>query len=82
MKFHSDFAIIGVLAENSRLSATSGILDAFSKLMSAHRGEVTCTITTAKVCRFEPVGIQETNKPDYFDFGLERCILVFKTKCV
>jgi len=36
------------LAENSRLNVTPGILDAFSKLMRSHRGEVDCTITTAK----------------------------------
>ena len=43
------FSFLGTLAENSRLSKTAGILSAFSKLMSSHRGEVSCTITTAKV---------------------------------
>lgn len=41
--------LIGALAENSRLAATDGIINAFGKLMSSHRGEVQCTITTAKV---------------------------------
>ncbi|XP_065057313.1 ATP synthase subunit O, mitochondrial-like [Rhopilema esculentum] len=36
------------LAENSRLKKANGIFNAFSKLMSSHRGEVPCVITTAK----------------------------------
>jgi len=39
---------VAALAENSRLSRTDGIISAFSKIMSAHRGEVDCNITTAK----------------------------------
>merc|ERR1712141_29777 len=40
--------MFGALAENSRLGTTPEILTAFSKLMRSHRGEVDCTITTAK----------------------------------
>ncbi|XP_075920662.1 ATP synthase peripheral stalk subunit OSCP, mitochondrial [Petromyzon marinus] len=40
---------VNLLAENGRLSKTRGVLDAFGQLMSAHRGEVSCTITTAQV---------------------------------
>ena len=37
------------LAENGRLNKVSGVLGAFAKIMSAHRGEVMCSVTTAKV---------------------------------
>ncbi|XP_035249570.1 ATP synthase subunit O, mitochondrial-like [Anguilla rostrata] len=40
--------LINVLAENGRLKLTSDVISAFSKMMSAHRGEVTCTVTTAQ----------------------------------
>lgn len=40
---------IDVLADNGRLSLTSDVITAFGKMMSAHRGEVTCTVTTAQV---------------------------------
>lgn len=36
------------LAENGRLNKVSGVLSAFAKIMSAHRGEVMCSVTTAK----------------------------------
>eukprot|EP00128_Syssomonas_multiformis_P015123 Colp12_sorted_trinity150504_noHs@26722 len=36
------------LAENNRLAETQNVVDSFGKIMSAHRGEVTCVITTAK----------------------------------
>ena len=39
------------LAENGRLNKVSGVLGAFTKIMSAHRGEVQCSVTTAKVIR-------------------------------
>ncbi|XP_029459394.1 ATP synthase subunit O, mitochondrial [Rhinatrema bivittatum] len=38
---------VNVLAENGRLSQTPDVIAAFSKMMSAHRGEVLCTVTTA-----------------------------------
>lgn len=41
---------VEALAENGRLRVIDDVLDSFSKLMSSHRGEVTCVITTAKVC--------------------------------
>eukprot|EP00794_Sanderia_malayensis_P000616 gene616-1278_t len=40
--------LFGALAENSRLAETEAIMGAFGKLMSSHRGEVQCTITSAK----------------------------------
>jgi F-type H+-transporting ATPase subunit O len=36
------------LADNGRLNKMNGVFGAFNKLMSAHRGEVLCTVTTAK----------------------------------
>ena len=40
----------GTLAENNRLRLVHNVVVAFGKLMSAARGEVLCSITTAKVC--------------------------------
>ena len=39
------------LAENGRLKNLRGVLKSYARLMSAYRGEVLCTVTTAKVCR-------------------------------
>lgn len=44
------FIKLATLAENGRVTKTEGVLSAFSKIMSAHRGEVPCTVVTAKVC--------------------------------
>lgn len=38
----------GALAENNRLPEYEEILSCFGELMSAHRNEVNCTITSAK----------------------------------
>ncbi|XP_035524841.1 ATP synthase subunit O, mitochondrial [Morone saxatilis] len=40
--------LINVLAENGRLTVTSDVIAAFVKMMSAHRGEVVCSVTTAQ----------------------------------
>ncbi|XP_026888539.1 ATP synthase subunit O, mitochondrial [Electrophorus electricus] len=40
--------LINVLAENGRLTLTPDVIAAFGKMMSAHRGEVTCSVTTAQ----------------------------------
>ncbi|XP_007939458.1 ATP synthase subunit O, mitochondrial [Orycteropus afer afer] len=39
--------LINLLAENGRLNNTPGVISAFSTIMSVHRGEVPCTVTTA-----------------------------------
>ncbi|XP_037687996.1 ATP synthase subunit O, mitochondrial isoform X2 [Choloepus didactylus] len=39
--------LINLLAENGRLNDTPGVISAFSTMMSVHRGEVPCTVTTA-----------------------------------
>lgn len=44
-----------LLAENGRLRYTPDIVSAFGKIMSAYRGEVVCTVTTAQVGQ-EPLG--------------------------
>jgi len=41
--------IPAVLAENGRLNKLPGIVNAFSRIMSAHRGEIECEVITAKV---------------------------------
>jgi F-type H+-transporting ATPase subunit O len=43
------FLYKAILAENGRLNKLESVLDSFQKIMSAHRGEVTCSVTTAKV---------------------------------
>ena len=42
---------IVLLAENGRLKSLDGIISVFQTLMAAHRGEVPCEVTTAKVCQ-------------------------------
>ena len=37
----------GAMAENNRLAETAGVIKAFGTLMSAHRREVECTVTSA-----------------------------------
>ncbi|XP_004697396.1 ATP synthase subunit O, mitochondrial [Echinops telfairi] len=39
--------LINLLAENGRLNNAPGVISAFSTIMSVHRGEVPCTVTTA-----------------------------------
>jgi len=40
--------LLQTLAENGRLKNLDGIINAFKMIMSAHRGEVICQVTTAK----------------------------------
>uniref|UniRef100_A0A1A8N9T4 ATP synthase peripheral stalk subunit OSCP, mitochondrial n=1 Tax=Nothobranchius rachovii TaxID=451742 RepID=A0A1A8N9T4_9TELE len=40
--------LINVLADNGRLTLTSDVINAFGRMMSAHRGEVICSVTTAQ----------------------------------
>lgn len=40
-----------VLAENGRLASADKVIEGFMQLMSAYRGEVEVTITTATVSR-------------------------------
>lgn len=40
--------LLALLAENGRLSKIDGVINAFKQLMSAHRGEVICEVTTAR----------------------------------
>ncbi|VDN10889.1 unnamed protein product [Dibothriocephalus latus] len=37
-----------VLAENGRLGNLPKVLDTFNRIMTSHRGEVSCVVTTAK----------------------------------
>ncbi|KAM8976992.1 ATP synthase peripheral stalk subunit OSCP, mitochondrial [Pelodytes ibericus] len=38
---------INLLAENGRLNRSADIISSFAKIMSAHRGEVLCSVTTS-----------------------------------
>ncbi|XP_077388124.1 ATP synthase peripheral stalk subunit OSCP, mitochondrial [Festucalex cinctus] len=40
--------LINVLSDNGRLTLTGDVITAFGKMMSAHRGEVICSVTTAQ----------------------------------
>ncbi|XP_019871199.2 ATP synthase subunit O, mitochondrial [Aethina tumida] len=40
--------LLTILAENGRLKNLEGVINAFKTIMAAHRGEVTCEVTTAK----------------------------------
>ncbi|XP_076021063.1 ATP synthase peripheral stalk subunit OSCP, mitochondrial [Genypterus blacodes] len=40
--------LISVLSDNGRLPITGDVITAFGKMMSAHRGEVICSVTTAQ----------------------------------
>ncbi|XP_047440523.1 ATP synthase subunit O, mitochondrial [Mugil cephalus] len=40
--------LINVLSDNGRLPLTGDVIAAFGKMMSAHRGEVICSVTTAQ----------------------------------
>ncbi|CAG4930882.1 unnamed protein product [Colias eurytheme] len=40
--------LLGLLADNGRLNKLENIINAFKVIMAAHRGEVTCTVITAK----------------------------------
>ncbi|KAG8136547.1 hypothetical protein E2320_005118 [Naja naja] len=39
---------VKTLAENGRLPYTPGVISAFGKMMSAYRGEILCSVTTAQ----------------------------------
>lgn len=40
--------LLEVMAENGRLNKLDSVINAFKLIMSAHRGEVVCEVTTAK----------------------------------
>jgi len=40
--------LFGAMADNGRLNKINSVFGTFERLMSAHRGEVICTVTTAK----------------------------------
>lgn len=41
--------LIGMLAENGRLQKLNAIINSFKIIMAAHRGDLACVVTTAKV---------------------------------
>lgn len=40
---------VGMLAENGRLRKLNSIINSFKIIMAAHRGDLPCVVTTAKV---------------------------------
>lgn len=44
---------LATLAENSRLNKAQGVVKAYMTIMSAYRGEVPCTVTTATVSNYK-----------------------------
>ncbi|PVD29215.1 hypothetical protein C0Q70_11812 [Pomacea canaliculata] len=40
--------LLAAMADNGRIAKIGGVLTAFGRIMSAHRGEVICNVTTAK----------------------------------
>ena len=65
------------MAENGRYSHVDAVVNAFGTIMSAHRGEVVCEVTTAKVgdkCSCKSV------KMIYFFYGGEKNGIFFWSK--
>lgn len=50
---------LGLLAENGRIKNLNVIINSFKIIMAAHRGDLQCVVTTAKV---------------YYKFNFENCI--------
>jgi hypothetical protein len=48
--FFGFFLNPALLAENNRLNNTVDVVAAFDSLISSHRGEVQCVVTSAEVC--------------------------------
>ena len=57
MKIPVLLCFLDALAENNRLKLSNNVVKAFSKLMSASRGEVLCTVTSAKVQLYHVIGL-------------------------
>ena len=49
MHHYPSLSYVGTLAENNRLTRAQGVVKAYMTIMSAYRGEVPCTVTTATV---------------------------------
>ncbi|VDO83148.1 unnamed protein product [Soboliphyme baturini] len=60
MQEFSKHFFLELLAENGRLIMMDTILSTFGRVMSAHRGEVLCEVTTAKLLDYN--GKVELNK--------------------
>ena len=50
MKFSpTTINLFKIMAENNRLKKLQEVIRSYMKLMAAHRGELSCSVTTAKV---------------------------------
>uniref|UniRef100_A0A8C7HEE5 Oligomycin sensitivity conferral protein n=1 Tax=Oncorhynchus kisutch TaxID=8019 RepID=A0A8C7HEE5_ONCKI len=64
--------VLNVMADNDRLTLTSDIISAFSKMMRAHRGEVLCTVTTTQSAK---------SRDEYSDYELV-CTFCYMSECL
>uniref|UniRef100_A0A452GZ82 ATP synthase peripheral stalk subunit OSCP, mitochondrial n=1 Tax=Gopherus agassizii TaxID=38772 RepID=A0A452GZ82_9SAUR len=64
-----------LLAENGRLQQTPDVISAFGKIMSAYRGEVLCSVTTANV-----IFLNIVTKPNHHGFVAKRRNFETKSK--
>lgn len=62
--------LLSLLAENGRLSKIDGVINSFKQLMSAHRGEVVCEVTTARpLSDGQRKGIQAALAVSYYELS-------------
>lgn len=54
--------LFSALGENNRFNRIDGVVKTFNTIMSAHRGEVVCTVTSAKVQSGHYVALYTTVK--------------------
>ncbi len=54
------------MAENGRYNYIDAVANAFGTIMAAHRGEVVCEVTTAKVSSARSFRFETSRKLDYF----------------
>lgn len=52
MFYSSIKMVLALLAENGRLQKLNLIINSYKTIMAAHRGDLSCVVTTAKVCTF------------------------------
>lgn len=69
--------LLVLLAENRRLKKIDGVINAFRQIMSAHRGEVICEVTTARTLDAgQRKQLEETLRvSNHFVIYLHRCEL-------
>ena len=82
----------GAIADNGRFNKLNSVIGAFEKLMSAHRGEVLCVVTTAKPLEASHMKELETSLKAFMKKGeniqietkvrIEQCQFNFRKICL